>query len=55
MMKIFDANISGQTITYLREYLSNISSFEIANQKLKNICGIEYFFPIMMILKALLN
>jgi hypothetical protein len=43
-MKIFEANISNQTLDYLKDNLSQITSFEIANQKLLDDFGIKYFF-----------
>lgn len=44
-MKIFDASISYKASVFLKETLRNISSFELANQKLVDVCGIKYFFP----------
>ncbi|HPO63993.1 MAG TPA: hypothetical protein PK762_13015, partial [Candidatus Kapabacteria bacterium] len=43
-MKIFEANISFQVSSFLRNILNEISSFEVANQKLNDICGIKSFF-----------
>ena len=43
-MKIFEANISSQVSSFLRNILNEISSFEVANQKLIDICGIISFF-----------
>lgn len=43
-MKIFEANISYQTLVFLTEFLKNITSFEIANQKIFDAFGIKYFF-----------
>jgi hypothetical protein len=43
-MKIFETNISYQVSIFLKGYLKNISSFEIANQKMFDICGIKQFF-----------
>jgi hypothetical protein len=43
-MKIFEANISFQVSSFLRNILNEISSFEVANQKLIDICGIKSFF-----------
>ena len=33
-MKIFEANISLQVCTFLKDYFKNITSFENANQKM---------------------
>lgn len=43
-MKIFEANISYQVSVFLKEYLKNITSFELANKKMINACGINLFF-----------
>lgn len=43
-MKLFEANISHQVCIFLKECLKNISSFEIANQKMIGACGIKTFF-----------
>ncbi|MBU0489965.1 MAG: hypothetical protein KKD31_18655 [Bacteroidetes bacterium] len=43
-MKIFEANISYQAEVFLSESLKNITSFEIANQKLSDVTGITHFF-----------
>jgi len=43
-MKIFEANISHQVCTFLKEYYKNISSFESANQKMIDAFGINTFF-----------
>jgi hypothetical protein len=42
--KIFGANISYQVLVFLKEYLKNITSFEIANQKVHSNFGINTFF-----------
>ncbi len=43
-MKIFEAYISYQATVFLKEYLKNIRSFEIANQKMFDACSINTFF-----------
>lgn len=43
-MKIFEANISYQACTFLNECLKNITSFEMANQRVYDVCGIIHFF-----------
>ncbi|MBU0710571.1 hypothetical protein KKC74_09620 [bacterium] len=43
-MKIFEANISYQVLVFLNEFLKNITSFEIANQKMFDAFGINHFF-----------
>jgi len=43
-MKIFEANISFQVSVFLKEYLKNLTSFEIANRKMIDACGINFFF-----------
>jgi len=43
-MKLFEANISLQAFAFLSECLKNISSFEIANQKISDTCGTKHFF-----------
>ena len=43
-MKIFEANISHQVLTFLGNCLKNSSSVNIANQKIVKACGIKYFF-----------
>lgn len=43
-MKIFEANISLQTYTFLKDLLKNISSFEIVNLKMFELFGIHTFF-----------
>ena len=43
-MKIFEANISYQVLAFLKEFLKNTTSFEIANQKIFDAFGIKYFF-----------
>jgi hypothetical protein len=42
--KIFEANISYQVLVFLTEFLKNVTSFEIANQKVFDAFGIKYFF-----------
>ncbi|MDD4150520.1 MAG: N-6 DNA methylase [Bacteroidales bacterium] len=44
MNKIFGANISYRVCNYLKEFLNNISSVEIANQKVFEVFGIHAFF-----------
>ena len=43
-MRIFEANISLQVCTFLKEFLKNTSSFENANQKMFGAFGIKHFF-----------
>jgi hypothetical protein len=43
-MKIFEANISYQVLAFLKEFLKNTTSFEIANQKMFDAFGIKHFF-----------
>ena len=43
-MKIFEANISLQVCTFLKDFLKNTSSFENANQKMFDAFGINIFF-----------
>ena len=43
-MRIFEANISLQVCTFLKEFLNNTSSFENANQKMFEAFGIKHFF-----------
>ena len=43
-MRIFEANISLQVCTFLKDFLNNISSFEHANQKMFEAFGINIFF-----------
>jgi len=43
-MRIFGANISYQVCAFLKDCLKNTSSFEIANQKMYDACGINTFF-----------
>jgi hypothetical protein len=43
-MKVFEANITHQVSDYLKDNLSKITSFELANQKLFDDFGIKYFF-----------
>lgn len=43
-MKVFDANISKKVSDYLNSNLSDITSFEEANQKIHNTYGIIHFF-----------
>lgn len=43
-MRIFDANISLQVCTFLKDFLNNTSSFENANQKMFDAFGIKFFF-----------
>jgi hypothetical protein len=43
-MKVFEANISYKVSSFLSDYLKNISSFEIANQKIQEAFGIIRFF-----------
>lgn len=43
-MKLFEANISLQVCTFLKDFLNNTSSFENANQKMFDAFGINIFF-----------
>lgn len=43
-MKVFEANITHQVSAFLNEKLKKTISFEIANQKMFNACGIKHFF-----------
>jgi len=43
-MKIFEANISLQVCTFLKDFLNKTSSFENANQKMFDAFGIKTFF-----------
>lgn len=43
-MRIFEANISLQVCTFLKDFLNNTSSFENANQKMYDAFGINVFF-----------
>jgi len=43
-MKIFKASISYKASVFLKENLRNITSFESANQKMFDVCGIKHFF-----------
>jgi hypothetical protein len=43
-MRIFEANISLQVCTFLKDFLNNTSSFENANQKMFDAFGINTFF-----------
>ena len=43
-MKIFDVDISHQVFDFFIEYLNDISSYESANLKIFNTCGIIQFF-----------
>ena len=43
-MRIFEANISLQVCTFLKEFLNKTSSFENANQKMFDAFGIKTFF-----------
>ena len=43
-MRIFEANISLQVCTFLKDFLNNTSSFENANQKMFDAFGINVFF-----------
>lgn len=43
-MKIFEANISLQVCTFLKDFLNNTSSFKNANQKMFDTFGIHIFF-----------
>lgn len=43
-MRIFEVNISYQVCAFLKECLHNIVSFDIANRKMFEVCGINVFF-----------
>jgi len=43
-MKVFEANISPKVSSFLNDYLKNIISFELANQKIYESFGIIRFF-----------
>lgn len=43
-MKIFQANITHQVSDFLNKSLNRITLFETANQKISDVCGIQYFF-----------
>ena len=43
-MHIFEANITHQVSDYLSDNLKNITSFEVANQKILDAFGILQFF-----------
>jgi hypothetical protein len=43
-MRVFEANISLQVCVFLKEFLNNISSFEIANEKIFGKYGLISFF-----------
>ena len=43
-MRIFDANISLQACTFLKDFLNKTSSFENANQKMFDNFGVVTFF-----------
>jgi len=43
-MRIFEANISLQVCTFLKDFLNNAPSFENANQKMLDALGIHTFF-----------
>lgn len=43
-MRIFEANISLQVCTFLKDFLNNTSSFENVNQKMFDAFGINTFF-----------
>lgn len=43
-MRIFEANISSQVCTFLKDFLNKFSSFENANQKMFDTFGINTFF-----------
>ena len=43
-MRIFEANISLQVCTFLKDFFNKISSFENANQKMFDAFGIKTFF-----------
>lgn len=45
-MKIFGAHISFQVLDFLKEFLKDITSLEIANQKMFESFGINHFFAI---------
>jgi hypothetical protein len=54
-MKIFEASISYQVSSFLKENLRNLTSFESANQKMFDVCGIKHFFDNYDDYMALLN
>ena len=54
-MKIFEASISYQVSSFLKENLRNLTSFESANQKMFDACGIKHFFDNNDDFTALLN
>lgn len=43
-MKVFEANITYQVSDYLNCTLKEVTSFELANQKMYDACGILHFF-----------
>jgi len=43
-MKVFGANINHRVSDFLNDYLKDITTFEIANQKIYDTFGIIYFF-----------
>ncbi len=43
-MRVFEANISLQVCTFLKEFLNNTSSFQYANQKMLDAYSIKAFF-----------
>ena len=43
-MKVFDANISQRVSVFLNECLKNVTTFELANQKMYDTFGIIHFF-----------
>jgi len=52
-MKIFDANITYEVEVFLKEYLKDVFTLELANQKMQEVCGIKYFFDTDNDLKTL--
>lgn len=52
-MKVFDASISNQASEFLKDSLKKVTSFENANQKMYNACGIIHFFDNVEELKTL--
>lgn len=44
MNKIFEANISYQVLEFLKEFLRDTTSFEVANQNMIDTFGIKHFF-----------
>ncbi len=52
-MRVFDANISYEVSVYLNDYLKNITSFEMANQKMFEDFGIVDFFDSYLELETL--